>query len=46
MVTSQSVVDSWVMCSDKNINSDDIFSFDAVCVGSPVIKKVNNYNEF
>ena len=31
------VSDSWDMRSDKNINSGTILSFDAVCVGSPVL---------
>ena len=29
-------------CSDKNINSGPILSFDAVCMGSPVITMLQN----
>ena len=35
--TFKAVFDSWGARSDENINSDAILSFDAVCVGSPVI---------
>ena len=33
----QSVIDSWDVRSDKNINSGTVLSYDAVCVGSSVI---------
>ena len=43
--TFEAVLDCWGARSDENINSGAILSFDAVCVGSPVIimlqKKVN-----
>ena len=35
--TFESVIDSWGACSDKNINSGVILSFDVVCVSTPVI---------
>ena len=35
--TFKAVFDSWGACSDENINSGAILSFDAVCVGLPVI---------
>ena len=31
------VIDTWGMRLGKNINSGTILSFDAVCLGSPVI---------
>ena len=33
------VFNSWGVCSDENINSGAILSFDVVCTGSPVTKK-------
>ena len=33
----RAVFDSWGVRSNENINSGAILSFDAVCVGSPVI---------
>ena len=33
----QSVIDSWGIHSDENINSGTVLSYDAVCTGSPVI---------
>ena len=35
--TFEVVFDSWGTCSDENINSGAILSFDVVCMGSPVI---------
>ena len=34
--TFKLVIDSWGMCSDKNINGGALISFDAVCLGPPV----------
>ena len=34
---NESVIDSWGIHSDENINSGIILSFNAVCAGSPVI---------
>ena len=31
------VIDSWGVCSDENINSGAILSFDVVSMGLPVI---------
>ena len=36
------MIDSWGTRSDEKINSGAIFSFDTVCVGSPVIIKLQN----
>ena len=33
-VTFKSVIDSWGVHSDENVNSGALISFDAVCVGS------------
>ena len=35
--TFKSIIDSLGVCSNENINSGAILSFDVVCVGSPVI---------
>ena len=35
--TFESALDSWGTCSDENINSGTILSFDVICMGSPVI---------
>ena len=48
--TFKSVIDSWDMHSDENINSGAILSFDVVYVDSPVIillqKNKQVYKEF
>ena len=43
--TFEAVIDSWDMCLDKGINSGTILSFDAVCVGSQVIIRLQRVNK-
>ena len=43
--TFKSVIDSWGVSSDENVNSGVILSFDVVCVGSPVIIMLQKVNK-